>query len=57
MLTAGDLEEGKKTDQDLFTNFLVQYNDADNRSFTLHAFKQVDDFVNAANFFPFMPTE
>ncbi len=29
VLPTGDLKEGKKTDQDLFTNFLVQYNDAD----------------------------
>lgn len=57
VLTAGDLEDGKKTDQDLFTHFLVQYNDADNLSYASHAFEQVDDFVNAANFFPFPTTE
>ncbi len=57
VLTAGDLKEGKKTDQDLFTNFLVQYNDADNQSYALYAFKQMDDFVDATNFSPFPPTE
>ncbi len=57
VLTAGDLKEGKKTDQDLFTYFLVQYNDADNRSYASHAFEQVDDFADAANFSPFLLTE
>jgi len=57
VLTAGDLEDRKKTDQDLFTPFLVQYNDADNLSYASHAFEQVDDFVNAANFSPFPATE
>ena len=33
VLTAGDLKDRKKTDQDLFTRFLVQYNDADNLSY------------------------
>ena len=57
MLTAGDLEDRKKTDQDLFMRFLVQYNDADKLSYASHAFEQVDDFVNAANFSPFPTTE
>ena len=57
VLTTGDLKEGKKTDQDLFTNFLVQYNHADNQPYALHAFHQVDDFADAANFSPFPPTE
>jgi len=32
VLTAGDHEDRKTTDQDFFRRFLVQYNDADNLS-------------------------
>ncbi len=57
VLTAGDLEDGKRTDQDLFQNLLIQYNDSDNPSYSRHAFEQVDDFVDAADFSPFPTTE
>jgi hypothetical protein len=36
VLTAGDLEDGKRTDQDLFQNFLVQYNDSGKPSYSHH---------------------
>lgn len=45
VLTAGDLEDGKRTDQDLFQNFLVQYNDSGKPSYSHHAFEYVDDFA------------
>jgi hypothetical protein len=57
VLTAGDLEDGKKTDQDLFQFFLGEYNNNDNLSYAQHAFEQVDDFADAANFSPFPITE
>ena len=56
-LTAGDLEDGKRIDQDLYSNFLLQYNDAANPTYYCHAFEQVDDFVDAADFSPFPTTE
>ena len=57
VLTAGDLEDGKRTDQDLFQNFLVQYNDSGNPSYSHHAFEQVDDFADAADFSSVPTTE
>jgi hypothetical protein len=57
VLTAEDLEDGKRTDQVLFHNFLIQCNDCDNPSYFRHAFEQVDDFVDAADFSPFPTTE
>jgi hypothetical protein len=57
VLTTGDLEDGKKTDQDSFQFFLGEYNNKDNLSYSQHAFEQVDDFADAANFSPFPITE
>jgi hypothetical protein len=57
VLTAGDLKDGKKTDQDLFQLFLGEYNNKDNLSYSQHAFEQVDDFADASNFSPFPTTE
>ncbi len=57
VLTTGELEDGKRTDQDLFQNFLIQYNDSDNPAYSSHAFEQVDDFVDAADCSPFPTTE
>lgn len=57
VLTAGDLEDGKRTDQDLFQNFLVQYNDSGKSSYSHHAFEYVDDFADAADFSTFPTTE
>ncbi len=36
---------------------MIQYNASDNPSYSHHGFEQVDDFVNAADFFPFPTTE
>ena len=57
VLTAGNLEDGKRTDQDLFQNFLVQYNDSGKPSYSHHAFAYVDDFADAADFSTFPTTE
>jgi len=57
VLTAGDLEDGKRTDQDLFQNFLVQYNDSGKPSYSHHVFEQVDDFADAADFSSFPTRE
>ena len=57
VLTAGDLEDGKRTDQDLFQNFLVQYDDSGNPSYSHHVFEQVDDFADAADFSSVPTTE
>jgi hypothetical protein len=57
VLIAGDLEDGKRTDQDLFLNFLVQYNDSGKPSYSHHAFEQVDDFVDTADFSSVPTTE
>ncbi len=57
VLTAGDLEDGKRTDHDLFQNFLVQYNDSGKSSYSHNAYEQVDDFADAADFSPFPTTE
>jgi hypothetical protein len=57
VLTDGDLEDGKRTDQDLFQNFLVQYNDSGKPSYSHHAFEYVDDFADAADFSTFPTTE
>ena len=48
---------GRGTDQDLFQNFLVQYNDSGKPSYSHHAFAYVDDFANAADFSTFPTTE
>jgi hypothetical protein len=49
VLTAGDLKDGRKTKQNLFQLFLGEYINKDNLSYSQHAFKQVDDFADAAN--------
>jgi hypothetical protein len=38
-------------------NFLVQYNDCGKPSYSHHAFEQVDDFADAADFASFPTTE
>ncbi len=57
VLTTGDLKDGKKTNQDLFQFFWGEYNNKDNPSYSQHAFEQVDDFADAANFSPLPITE
>jgi hypothetical protein len=46
-LTAGELEDKKKTDQDLFTAFIVEYYKI-LPLYSCHAFTYIDNFMNAS---------
>jgi hypothetical protein len=48
-LTAGELEDKKKTNQDLFTAFIMQYNKI-LQLYSCHAFTFIDNFMDASVF-------
>lgn len=49
-LTKDDLENKKKVDQELFTILIVEYNDASNALYGLHAFKDIPQKVDPSKF-------
>ena len=48
-LTGGELEDKKKTNQDLFTAFIMQYNKI-LELYSCHAFTFIDNFMDATVF-------
>ena len=48
-LTAIDLEDKKKVDQDLFTAVIDKYNSS-NELYSCHAFPHIDNFMDASIF-------